>query len=63
MQINAEEYPGFAYDSDAREPPPGATVNPDAEKLEAATRALLYRKSPFRSSDHDPLIIGLTLEH
>ena len=61
--INAEEYPGFAYDSDAREPPPGATVNPDAEKLEAATRALLYRKSPFRSSDHDPLIIGLTLEH
>ncbi len=61
--INAEEYPGFAYDSDVSEPPPGATVNPDAEKLEAATRALLYRKSPFRSSDHDPLIIGLTLEH
>ena len=61
--INAEEYPGFAYDSDISEPPPGATVNPDAKKLEAATRALLYRRTPFRSSDHDPLIIALTLEH
>ena len=60
--INAEEYPGFAYDSDISEPPPGATVNPDAKKLEAATRALLYRRTPFRSSDHDPLIVGLTLE-
>jgi predicted extracellular nuclease len=61
--INAEEYPGFAYDSDISEPPPGATVNPDAKKLEAATRALLYRRTPFRSSDHDPLIVGLTLEN
>ncbi len=61
--INAEEYPGFAYDSDIREPLPGATVNPDAKKLEAATRALLYRRTPFRSSDHDPLIVGLTLEN
>ena len=61
--INAEEYPGFAYDSDISEPPPGATVNPDTLKLDAATRALLYRKTPFRSSDHDPLIVGLTLEN
>ena len=61
--INAEEYPGFAYDSDISEPPPGASENPDAKKLEAATRALLYRRTPFRSSDHDPLIIGLTLEN
>ncbi len=61
--INAEEYPGFAYDSDVSEPPPGATVNPDAKKLEAITRALLYRRTPFRSSDHDPLTIGLTLEN
>ena len=61
--INAEEYPGFAYDSDISEPPPGATINPDAKKLEAATRALLYRRTPFRSSDHDPLIVGLTLEN
>ena len=61
--INAEEYPGFAYDSDISEPPPGATVNPNAKKLETALRALLYRKTPFRSSDHDPMIIGLNLEH
>ena len=61
--INAEEYPGFAYDSDISEPTPGATENPDVKKLEAATRALLYRRTPFRSSDHDPLIIGLTLEN
>ena len=61
--INAEEYPGFAYDSDISEPLPGATENPDVKKLEAATRALLYRRTPFRSSDHDPLIIGLTLEN
>jgi uncharacterized protein len=60
--INADEFPGFSYDSEISAPPVGAEIKLDAAKTEAASRALLYRKSAFRSSDHDPLILGLNLE-
>jgi uncharacterized protein len=60
--INADEYPGFSYTSDINEPPAGAPLDPAQKAHDSAMRALLYRKTMFRSSDHDPLIIGLTLE-
>ena len=61
--INADEFPGFAYHSDIT-PRAADAEAPDAatRKREAATRALLYRKHAYRSSDHDPLIVYLTLE-
>ena len=60
--INADEHTGFAYHSDIAEAAPGVAVDAAAKKAEAQLRALLYRRNAFRSSDHDPLIIGLELE-
>lgn len=44
--INADEFPGFDYNKDP--------------EISAAQQSL-YRKHPYRSSDHDPLLIGLDL--
>jgi uncharacterized protein len=60
--INSEEYVGFAYDSAIAPPVEGSEETPEMKNANTKMRTQLYRKTPFRSSDHDPLIIGLTLE-
>jgi uncharacterized protein len=60
--INADEFVGFAYDSAIAPLPEGVQETSDVKKANIKQRAQLFRKTPFRSSDHDPLIIGLSLE-
>jgi len=45
--INADEMPDFDY---------------NRERRARALDARMFRSDPFRSSDHDPLIVGLTLD-
>lgn len=57
--INADELPQFDYNDDVRdtgeaayeEEPNGATLTPP--------RSLVLTQSPFRASDHDPVLVGL----
>jgi len=53
--INADEYLGFAYDA-------AAIADPEQNARRQAANKLLYRKHSFRTSDHDPLLIGLNLD-
>ena len=53
--INADEYPGFAYDA-------AEFADPLQQTRAQAANKLLYRKHSFRTSDHDPLLIGLNLD-
>lgn len=53
--INADEYLGFAYDA-------AAIADPEQNARAQAASKALYRKHSFRTSDHDPLLIGLNLE-
>jgi uncharacterized protein len=60
--INADEQRSFGYSSDIPIPAEGATLDAAAKKAQELLRARLYRRHMYRSSDHDPLIIGLELE-
>jgi uncharacterized protein len=53
--INAEEYPGFAYQSPM-------AAHPDLGTQAQERARALYRRNSFRASDHDPILIGLTLD-
>ena len=53
--INADEYLGFAYAA-------AALADPEQNERAQAANKALYRKHSFRTSDHDPLLIGLNLE-
>jgi len=53
-KINADEVPLFDYNDTLRDPGEAA--------FERESSALpLYEPTPYRSSDHDPVIVGLTL--
>jgi predicted extracellular nuclease len=53
--INADEVPLFDYNDDIRDPGE-ATFERKSSALE------LYAPDPYRTSDHDPVIVGLDLE-
>ncbi len=52
--INADEYPGFAYAAPL-------LSEPEQQARALAISGALYRKHSFRTSDHDPLLVGLNL--
>ncbi len=60
--INADEYPGFDYLSDAIPANEPAQLTDEQKQANRESRNRLFRRTAFRSSDHDPLIIGLTLD-
>ena len=53
--INADEFSGFSYRVDA-------PVEPEHQARALAISNALYRKHSFRTSDHDPLLVGLNLD-
>jgi uncharacterized protein len=61
--INADEYPGFDYLSDATGGNEQTPLTDEQKRANAESRTRLFRRTAFRSSDHDPLIVGVTLEN
>jgi hypothetical protein len=53
--INADEIPLFDYNDDVRDTPGEATFEEESDVLP------LFQADQFRSSDHDPIVIGLNL--
>lgn len=60
--INADEYEGFDYLADAIFNPDGSELSKEQIQSNRLTKQRLFRRTAFRSSDHDPLLIGLKLE-
>ncbi|MBN8738699.1 MAG: hypothetical protein BGP24_12270 [Lysobacterales bacterium 69-70] len=57
--INADELPQFDYNDDVRDTGEAAYEEEPNGSLLTPPRTLLQQQSPFRASDHDPVLIGL----
>ncbi|MEM7341197.1 MAG: ExeM/NucH family extracellular endonuclease [Actinomycetota bacterium] len=53
--INADEMPLFDYNDGVQDPN-------EASFQRESTAATIFANDPFRSSDHDPVLVGLTLD-
>ena len=57
--INADELPQFDYNDDVRDTGEAAYEEEPNGSLLTPPRTLVQPQSPFRASDHDPVLVGL----
>lgn len=57
--INADELPQFDYNDDARDSGEAAYEEEPNGSSRTPARSLVLTQSPFRASDHDPVLVGL----
>ncbi len=60
--INADENPLFDYNDDVRDHPAAGNTGDESDFERESSALPLYEPNQKRSSDHDPIVIGLNLD-